>query len=147
MRLYFLYQRKLTTVEGATYLLLEHPQVLQKVVDEVRSTFASSEDITLFSVNKLQYMNAVIEESMRIYTPVANQTTRINTEGPATIDAHVIPQGVSCFVRSSGRPSLTGTDLTQSKPGGYEPHGVQLLPTRQLYPGEMVAVCIIQIRA
>ena len=45
-----------TLLSGAVYLLLTNPDHLQKLTDEVRSTFKREEEITLTSVHRLEYV-------------------------------------------------------------------------------------------
>ncbi len=66
-----------TALSGVAYFLARHPRVQEKLAKEVRSTFASEGEINLLSVNKLGYMLAVLDESMRMFPPVPNQLTRI----------------------------------------------------------------------
>jgi cytochrome P450 len=55
-----------TALSSATYQVLSNPPVHAKLKSEIRSTFSSSDDITLDGVNKLPYLLAVIHEAMRI---------------------------------------------------------------------------------
>jgi averantin hydroxylase len=59
-----------TLLSGCTWLLLKHPDVYQRLVDHVRSSFDDEEDINLVSVGKLDYMLAVLDEALRLYPPV-----------------------------------------------------------------------------
>lgn len=54
-----------TMLSGLTYNLLKNPDKMQKVVDEVRTTFSSEKDLTVENVHRLKYLNACFEESMR----------------------------------------------------------------------------------
>ncbi|KAI0385322.1 putative cytochrome P450 [Hypomontagnella monticulosa] len=65
-----------TTLSGATYLLLTHPDILEKLQKEVRSSFNSTDEITISSVGKLTYMLAVLNESLRLYPPVTSGLVR-----------------------------------------------------------------------
>lgn len=83
-----------TTLSGATFLLLTHPDVMKKLVHETRTSFQSADEITLFSVNKLTYMLAVIEESMRLYPPVVFTGWRTPPKGGGRVMGKFIPEGV-----------------------------------------------------
>lgn len=83
---------------GATRLLLEHPDKLQQVVKEVRSSFATAEDITIHTVHKLEYMSAILEETMRLYPPVAQQQVRISPQGGGKVVGDFVPEGVSLYL-------------------------------------------------
>ncbi|RYP67847.1 hypothetical protein DL771_007024 [Monosporascus sp. 5C6A] len=82
-----------TTLSGATYLLLTHPEVLEKLNREVRSTFASADEITINSVGKLSYMLAVLNESLRLYPPVTSGLVRVVPPGGEQIAGHWVPEG------------------------------------------------------
>jgi cytochrome P450 len=50
-------------------------------------------EITEESLNKLNYLEAAINESLRIYSPVGSPTARKTTED-VVIDDYFIPKGV-----------------------------------------------------
>lgn len=82
-------------LSGTTYYLLRHPEVYRRLVDEVRGTFKDALDIQLSSIATLPYLNAVLEESMRIYPPVPAMLPRLVPEGGAMINGQYVPEGVS----------------------------------------------------
>ncbi|KAF3022506.1 hypothetical protein E8E14_011500 [Neopestalotiopsis sp. 37M] len=63
-----------TALTAATYFLTTHPDVLQKLTHEIRTSFQSEDEITIQGVQKLDYMLAVLDETMRLHppSPVAN---------------------------------------------------------------------------
>jgi averantin hydroxylase len=63
-----------TLLSGCTWLLLKHPDVLERLAKEVRGAFEREEDMDLTSVGKLDYMLAVLNEAMRLYPPVRKYT-------------------------------------------------------------------------
>lgn len=84
-----------TTLAGATYLLLSHPEIMGRLKEEVRSSFESVEEINIASAGKLSYMLAVLNESLRMYSPVTSGLVRLTPPGGATIAGHFVPGGVS----------------------------------------------------
>ena len=56
-----------TVLSGTTYYLLKNPRVLQKLVEEVRTSFSSAEDVTFTTASRLKYMLAVLDEVLRMY--------------------------------------------------------------------------------
>ncbi|KAK3388721.1 cytochrome P450 [Sordaria brevicollis] len=82
-----------TLLSGATYLLLKHPEAMKKLTEEVRSTFKSDEEITLSSVNSLEYMLACLNEAMRHYPPVPIGMPRVVPKGGAKVAGTFVPQG------------------------------------------------------
>lgn len=83
-----------TLLSGATYYLAKNPRVLKKAREEVRMTFEKEEDINLLSLGKLPYLQAVIDESLRIYPPAASIFPR-RTVGWEMIDGHHVAPDVS----------------------------------------------------
>lgn len=59
-----------TLLSGITYLLLQNPEVLTRLTEEVRSSFQSEKEITMDSVNNLSYMLACLNEALRSYPPI-----------------------------------------------------------------------------
>ena len=66
-----------TLLSGATYHLLKNPEVMRKLVREVRRTFAKEADIQLAPLAQLSYLNAVFEEALRMFPPVPSTMPRI----------------------------------------------------------------------
>ncbi|KAK0718474.1 putative benzoate 4-monooxygenase cytochrome P450 [Lasiosphaeria miniovina] len=90
-----------TTLTGTTFLLLRHPHAYRRVVEEVRSAFASESDITsnsLSAAGKLPFLEAVLNESMRLYPPVAITLPRRVPAGGETIDGRFVPGGYTVGV-------------------------------------------------
>jgi hypothetical protein len=76
----------------ALMLLLLQPELLQALVDEVRTTFDTFEDIDADSLVSLPFLNAVMNETLRMTVNVAAIIPR---ESPgATVDGNYIPKGV-----------------------------------------------------
>lgn len=84
-----------TTLSGVTYLLLTHPEILQKTIDEVRSSFSSEAEIDLLSVQKLSYMMVVLQETLRMYPPVPAAIPRKAQPGGDIICGQYVPEDVS----------------------------------------------------
>ncbi|KAF6240618.1 hypothetical protein HO173_001289 [Letharia columbiana] len=80
-----------TLLSGATYYLLTNKVALDKVCDEVRGAFQSEGNITFASVTRLPYLNAVIEESLRLYPPVPSTLPRRTLAQGNVIDGHFVP--------------------------------------------------------
>ncbi|MCJ1300839.1 hypothetical protein MMC08_003638, partial [Hypocenomyce scalaris] len=82
-----------TLLAGCTYHLLRNPGVLQRLNDEVRTGFSSAADITIAAANKLPYLLAVLEESLRMHPPVPAGASRIVPPGGSTISGCWVPGG------------------------------------------------------
>ncbi|KAI1657391.1 cytochrome P450 [Daldinia decipiens] len=76
------------------FLLLTHPEAMERVKREIRSTFKSEQDITAASVINLPYLLAGIDESMRVWPPVATSfNPRLMSSGCYAVDGYFIPEG------------------------------------------------------
>lgn len=84
-----------TLLSGVTFLLLKHPDVMKKLNDEVRGAFKHEDEIDLISVNKLEYMLAVLDEAMRVYPPVPNGGNRVVPDCGAMVSGKWVTGGVS----------------------------------------------------
>lgn len=83
-----------TLLSGFTFYILTHSNVYEKLVGEIRGAFTHQDDIGFLSVAKLQYLNASLEESLRMYPPVPGVLPRKVPQGGAVIDGQFVPGGV-----------------------------------------------------
>lgn len=84
-----------TTLAGIMNYLLKDSTVLEPLVHEIRGSFASSSEITSDRVSRLPYLNAVIEEGLRLCQPVPLGSPRKVPPGGATVCGHWLPENVS----------------------------------------------------
>ncbi|KAK3343689.1 benzoate 4-monooxygenase cytochrome P450 [Lasiosphaeria hispida] len=82
-----------TALDSANYFLMKSPEAMQKLRDEIRGRFKRYEDITPATTADLPYLNAVIEEGLRLFSPVAWPPSRIVPPGGDTVDGHFLPGG------------------------------------------------------
>lgn len=82
-----------TLLSSCNYWLLTNPRALSRLIDEVRSTFTQTADITAESTAPAQmpYLFAVLEESLRIHSSAPFGLPRICPG--AEIDGNYIPAG------------------------------------------------------
>ena len=73
---------------------------MQKLHREIQNNFHDHKEVTIASTMKLPYLNAIIEESLRIYPPAALSLTRIVPKGGARICGKYIPAGTGVGVTS-----------------------------------------------
>ncbi|KAL1438655.1 hypothetical protein MTO96_047849 [Rhipicephalus appendiculatus] len=59
-----------------THMLINHPEVQEKVREELLSVVGPDEAITYNTIQNLPYMNSVIQETMRLYPPAFAVVTR-----------------------------------------------------------------------
>ncbi|KAL4959139.1 cytochrome P450 [Aspergillus stella-maris] len=87
-----------TLLSGATYWILRNPNVAARVTAEVRSVMKNQSDITFQKVTaELPYMQACLDEALRMYPPVPSGQQRW-TVVPTTISGYDIPAGVKVSV-------------------------------------------------
>ena len=84
-----------SALSALTNFLLRHPHCYTKLKNEVRSKFNSEEEITLSAMEDLPYMNACLEETMRMFPPAPIGFLRTIQEQGDVIDGHKLPGGVS----------------------------------------------------
>lgn len=87
-----------TALSGAAFFMLTRPSVYQRLVHEIRSAHLNEEDISLTSTQKLEYLDAVIMETLRMYPPVAITLPRCVPAGGETIKGHFVPEGMTVGV-------------------------------------------------
>ncbi|KAJ5242924.1 uncharacterized protein N7469_001251 [Penicillium citrinum] len=77
---------------SATYLLLQHPGKMDKLVNELHANFQHEHDIDVSSISKLVYLQAVIQETLRLFPPITNGFPRETNASGAVIDGLLIPE-------------------------------------------------------
>ena len=88
---------QLTTVAlaTATYLMMRYPETLKQLTKEIRDSFDSENDITISSTMNLPYLQAVINETLRIHHPTPINLPRIIPPEGQMIAGNWYPGGVS----------------------------------------------------
>ena len=87
-----------TTASTLTVILRElvqHKGVLHRLTQEIRGTFEHESDMTIASTTDLPYLNAVINEGLRIGPPVVIGVPRVVPQGGDTVCDAWLPGGVS----------------------------------------------------
>ncbi|KAH8817137.1 cytochrome P450 [Xylogone sp. PMI_703] len=84
-----------TAMASAFFYLAHNRGAYDAAVKEVRSTFASQDDIKIGAkLNSCVYLRACIEEAMRISPPIGASLFREAGPGGVTVDGHFFPQGM-----------------------------------------------------
>ncbi|KAK4142249.1 Isotrichodermin C-15 hydroxylase [Dichotomopilus funicola] len=78
-------------LSGTTFHLLSNPDKYRKLVQEIRSSFNTEDDITLLAANGLAYTNAVFEEGFRMYPPVPLALSRRTPPNGEEIEGYWMP--------------------------------------------------------
>ncbi len=87
-------------LSGIIRMLLQNPKAMAKLVQEVRSSFQEEAEITIASVSRLEYLNAAIEEGLRLCPPATIGVPRVVPQGGDTVCGEWLPANVSYFLLS-----------------------------------------------
>ncbi|KAF9002260.1 cytochrome P450 [Cyathus striatus] len=113
------------------HLLSLHPEVQEKLHQEVRQAFAKHGDLAYDELESLSYLDAVCRETLRLYPPalriarVANQDVILPLSNPVKgVDGNDIqeihvPKGTSVYVSilaANRNPEIWGEDSLEWKP-------------------------------
>jgi len=107
-----------TAMIWAIYLLCKHPEVQNKLREEVRSQLPSlDEDVTAADVDNCHYLQAVCSEVLRLWAPVS-LTLRVADKDTSICDQYV-PKGtlvIMCPWATNTSTHLWGADANEFKP-------------------------------
>ncbi|KAH7047586.1 RadP cytochrome P450 epoxidase [Macrophomina phaseolina] len=87
-----------TLLSGVTYLLLRNADKMARLVAEIRGAFASPDEMNLQNLPQLPYLNACLEEALRVYPPVPGGLPRLTPSGGTIIEGEHVPGNVTVFV-------------------------------------------------
>lgn len=108
-----------TTLAGTVFYLTRHPRVYARLVQEVRTTFQTADEIR--SGTKLSgchYLRACLNESMRMSPPAPNDMTREVMPGGLEVDGMHVPGGTQI---GTGTYSLHHNESVFPDPFVYRP--------------------------
>jgi cytochrome P450 len=78
-------------LSGMTYYMLSNPFTLYTLTNEIRSTFANPSSITMATVLPLPYLNAAINEALRLFPPLPGNLRRITPPAGSYISNKFVP--------------------------------------------------------
>lgn len=87
-------------LSGLIARLIWNPDKYKKLCDEIRGSYQNESEINYESLSKLTYLNACLEEGLRIHPPVPTGLLRTVPKGGDTIDGDWVPGGTSVAVSS-----------------------------------------------
>lgn len=132
-----------TLLSGVLYYLDHNLQARGRLQDELRNTFPSMKTIDSKGLLNCVYLNAVIEEGLRIYPSAgAAHLSRIVPKGGCEISGSFIPEGV-CFLPSSFSPSPLRLRFSFPPPPLLQPQRIsQTTPTLTLQNSRQTRVSV-----
>ena len=83
-----------TTLSGIVNHLISCPDKLALLAQELQGAFPSKDAITLDELEKLSYLNAVINEGLRLCPPVPTILPRLVPQGGESVSGVWLPKGV-----------------------------------------------------
>lgn len=84
-----------TLLAAVTYLLLKNPMKRRKLREELQTAFHSGDQITCESTRQLPYLQACLEEALRLFPPVCISLPRRTPAGGDYINEAWVPGEVS----------------------------------------------------
>lgn len=105
-------------LSGLLMWLLRTPTAYARLTHEIRSTFATAADMTFTDLQNLPYMNACIDEGLRIFPPVPTGLTRTVPAGGDTVAGEFLPGGVTVSCHSW---SQTHSPINFTQPDEFIP--------------------------
>ncbi|KAK5109562.1 hypothetical protein LTR62_006913 [Meristemomyces frigidus] len=82
-----------TAMAAIIFGLLQNPAALHSVTQEIRSAFQSEDEVTVSSTMTLDYLNAAINEGIRLGPPSAVSVPRVVPKEGAIICGQAVPAG------------------------------------------------------
>ena len=89
------YETTSSTLQFLSYELGRNHDVQEKMADEIES-FLGKEDPNYYNVKKLKYMNAVINETLRMYPPIHLLSRQAEVD--TTINGRTVPAGTAVMI-------------------------------------------------
>ncbi len=90
-----------TGLSGLFYYILQQPEMYTRLTSEIRTAFKTQEDITFDSVLRLPYLQACIDEALRVYPPFPTDAARMVPPEGKMLMGHWLPGGTNtgvCFL-------------------------------------------------
>ncbi len=87
-----------TTLTGIFNHLCKNERILTRLCTEIRRRYGKEEDITIDSIHDLPYLEAVLNEGLRMCNPIPGGLPRMVPEGGDTYCGKFLPGGVSSLL-------------------------------------------------
>lgn len=99
------------------YELARHPDVAEKIRDEIRVVLKDSSEITWTKLAEMKFLGNVIKESLRLHSPTA-MTTRVANKRDV-IGGYEIPEGA---IVALGFDAVHNSPKHWKDPHAFNPH-------------------------
>ncbi|CAK7201377.1 hypothetical protein SEUCBS139899_004081 [Sporothrix eucalyptigena] len=83
---------------GLTMWLMRTPHAYKRLTEEIRTRFPSAEKMNFTDLQECEYMNACIDEALRIFPPIPTGLTRTVPQGGDTVAGEHLPGGTTVSV-------------------------------------------------
>ncbi|PHH92802.1 hypothetical protein CDD83_4961 [Cordyceps sp. RAO-2017] len=83
-----------TLLSACLYLLCRDRAIMRRITGMIRSAFAASSDLTLLKLQNHEYLNAVLQEALRLYPPAPDSLFR-RTQKAAVVAGEMVPANTS----------------------------------------------------
>lgn len=100
------------------FFLARHKDKQTKLVEEIRNRFATIEDIRAKDLASLPYLQAVIQESMRIWPSATGHMERINYKEDTMVSGYKVPKGAEI---ASNMMYITHDERNFHSPNEFKP--------------------------
>lgn len=87
-----------TTLTGIFNHLSRNKEILKRLSTEIRTKFKSEENIKIDAIHGLPYLEAVVNEGLRMCNPIPGGLPRVVPEGGDTYAGVFLPGGVSFYL-------------------------------------------------
>ncbi|KAL8704956.1 MAG: hypothetical protein Q9201_001902 [Fulgogasparrea decipioides] len=118
-----------TTLTGIFNHISKSQRILNRLCDEIRNKFSREEDITIDSIQGLPYLEAVLNEGLRMCNPIPGGLPRVVPEGGDTY----------CGVFLPGGTRLANRTFAVNRSAKYFTNPDSFVPERWLPPTERPA--------
>ncbi|MCJ1250221.1 hypothetical protein MMC30_007447 [Trapelia coarctata] len=103
-----------TSLAGITNYLLRYPKTLQMLTKEVRGAYGKETEMNLTNLGQLPYLSAVIDEGLRIVSPVPLGMPRVVPKGGDTVCGYYLPED-TCVSFMQWGASLSKSNFTDPR--------------------------------
>ncbi|KZL72864.1 benzoate 4-monooxygenase cytochrome P450 (BCL4p) [Colletotrichum tofieldiae] len=105
-----------TTLSSITFFLAQNPEKFERLTKEIRAAFKSYKEINAVKAQQLPYLQAVINEGLRLFPPASNGASRVSPG--FSLHGKYIPEGTEINVSPW---SITHNPKYFSDPWDFKP--------------------------